>query len=145
MNFSATNYRAEVNATNVTVRVMAFGSFHFTFLLEVIPKTVDTPEGNDTVTTFWDSIYFSGDQLFFDDDLKEVLFPLRIHTALVTIELFPEEVENMDLRFNVTLVVSPGAMSQGVILSEPSMATVTVPTSRGEIYYSNYIAIWMHV
>ena len=145
MNFSATNYRAEVNATSVTVRVMAFGSFHFTFLMEVIPKTVDTPEGNDTVTTFWDSIYFSGDQLFFDDDLKEVLFPLRIHTALVTIELFPEEVENMDLRFNVTLVVSPGAMSQGVILSEPSMATVTVPTSRGEIYYSNYIAIWMHV
>ena len=52
VNFSATNYRAEVNATSVTVRVMAFGSFHFTFLMEVIPKTVDTPEGNDTVTTF---------------------------------------------------------------------------------------------
>ena len=51
VNFSATSYRAEVNATSVTVRVMAFGSFYFTFLLEVIPKTVDTPEGNYTVTT----------------------------------------------------------------------------------------------
>ena len=50
VNFSANSYRAEVDATSVTVRVMAFGSFYFPFLLEVIPKTVDTPEGNDTVT-----------------------------------------------------------------------------------------------
>ena len=75
-----------------------------------------------------------------------MLFPLRIHTALVTIELFPEEVEDMDLRFNVTLVVSPGAMSQGVILSEPSMATVTVPINRSEyvFYYSYYIRSYMN-
>ena len=46
------------------------------------------------------------------------------------IQLFPEEVEDMDLQFNVTLVVPPAAMSQGVVLCEPSIATVTVPATR---------------
>ena len=75
-----------------------------------------------------------------------MLFPLRIYTALVTIELFPEELEDMDLRFNVTLVVSPGAMSLGVVLSEPSIATVTVPINRSEyvFYYSYYIRSCMN-
>ena len=75
-----------------------------------------------------------------------MLFPLRIYTALVTIELFPEELEDMDLRFNVTLVVSPSAMSLGVVLSEPSIATVTVPINRSEyvFYYSYYIRSCMN-
>ena len=135
VNFSATSYRAEINATNAIVRLMAFGSFASRFVVEVIPNIVDTPKGNDNVTAFWDSINFSGDRLFFDDNRREVLFPLHVHIALVPIQLYPEEVEDMDLRFNVTLIVLPMAMSQGVVLSEPSMATVTVPMNRGEYVF----------
>ena len=40
VNFSTVSYRAEVNATNIVVRVMAFGSFDTPFLVEVIPDTV---------------------------------------------------------------------------------------------------------
>ena len=46
------------------------------------------------------------------------------------IQLFPEEVENTDLQFNVTLIVPPSARSQGVVLGEPNVATVTVPATR---------------
>ena len=146
VNFSATSYRAEVNATSVTVRIMAFGSLASPFLVEVILNTVDTPKGNDNVTAFWDSINFSGDRLFFDDNLIEPVFPLDVYTVLVPIQLYLEEVEDMDLRFNVTLIVPPSAMSQGVILSEPSMATVTVPINRSEyvFYYSYYIRSYMN-
>ena len=75
-------------------------------------------------------INFSGDRLFFNAGPREVLFPVGIGTALVPIQLFPEEVEDMDLQFNVTLVVPPAAMSQGVVLCEPSIATVTVPATQ---------------
>ena len=45
MNFSTDSYRAEVNATNVVVRVMAFGSFDTPFLVEVVPDVdEDIPE-----------------------------------------------------------------------------------------------------
>ena len=60
------------------------------------------------------------------------------------IQLFPEEVEDMDIQFNVTLIVPPDAMSQGVVLGEPSMATVTVPARRGEYVLSieiTYLAV----
>ena len=144
MNFSATSYRTEVNASYVLVRVMVFGSFASPFIVEVIPNTVDTPKGNDSVTAFWDSINFSGDRLFFDNVPREVLFPLHVQTAFVPIHLYPEEVGDMDLQFNVTLIVPRAAMSQGVVLSEPSQATVTVLTNRGKYVFiicSNYVAI----
>ena len=45
MNFSTDSYRAGVNATNVVMRVMAFGSFDTPFLVEVIPDVAeDIPE-----------------------------------------------------------------------------------------------------
>ena len=45
MNFSTDSYRARVNATNVVVRVMAFGSFDTPFLVEVVPDVAeDIPE-----------------------------------------------------------------------------------------------------
>ena len=144
VNFSASSYRAEVDATSVIVHVIVFGSIFHPFTVQVIPKTIDTPNGNYNVTAFWNSINFSGDQLFFNDDPKDVLIPLLVNAALVSIQLFPEELEDMDLRFNLTLVVPPNAMSLGVILSEPSMATVTVPINRGEYVFTiviMYIAV----
>ena len=74
--------------------------------------------------------YFSGDPLFFDASPKGVLFRVGDTTALVRIPLFPEVVQDMDLQFNVTLIVPPVAMSQGVVVCEPSIATVTVPATR---------------
>ena len=59
------------------------------------------------------------------------------------IQLFPEEVWNMDLQFNVTLIVPRSARSQGVVLGEPNVATVIVPATGGAyifiivIMYSN--------
>ena len=47
------------------------------------------------------------------------------------IQLFPEEVGDMDLQFYVRLIVPASARLQGVVLGEPSIATVTVPASRG--------------
>ena len=46
--------------------------------------------------------------------------------APVTIRLFPEGIGDMELEFNVTLIVPPAAMSQGVVLGEPSVATITI-------------------
>jgi len=46
--------------------------------------------------------------------------------APVTIQLFPEGIGDMELEFYVTLIVPPAAMSQGVVLGEPSVATVTI-------------------
>ena len=45
VNFSEPSYRADVNATSVIVRVTAFGSFDFVFLVEVVPDAVNIPEG----------------------------------------------------------------------------------------------------
>ena len=76
------------------------------------------------------SINFSGNQLFFNADPREVLFTRGVEIGLVSIQLFPEEVGDMDLQFNVTLIVPVSARSQGVVLGEPSVATVTVPATR---------------
>ena len=54
MNFSTDSYRAEVNATNVVVRVMAFGSFDTPFLVEVVPDVdVDIPESTYKLKHSW--------------------------------------------------------------------------------------------
>ena len=67
---------------------------------------------------------------FFNPDIREVLFPVDVSTSLVPIQLFPEQVGDMDLQFTVRLVVPAGAMSRGVVLGEPSVSTVTVPATR---------------
>ena len=134
MNFSAASYRANFNASSVIVRVMAFGSFASPFLVEVIPFTDDVPEGTyiTQCNCIWglQSINFSGNRLFFNADPREVLFTRGVEIGLVPIQLFPEEFGDMDLQFNVRLVVPVAARSQGVVLGEPSVATVTVPAIR---------------
>ena len=45
VNFSATSYRADVNATSVIVRVMAFGFFSEAFIVDVVPDAEDFAEG----------------------------------------------------------------------------------------------------
>ena len=76
------------------------------------------------------SILLSTEEPFFDPTPREVLFPLGVTTALVTVPLFPEAVGNTDVNFIVRLVVPVAAMSQGVILGEPNISTVTVPATR---------------
>lgn len=76
------------------------------------------------------SIYFITGDIFFDPAIRNVTFPAQADTVVVQITLFPEEVENMDLQFIVTLAVPAAAMAQGVILGAPSVATVTVPATR---------------
>ena len=66
---------------------------------------------------------------FFNPDIRRVLFPVGVTTALIPIQLFPEQLGDMDLQFTVTLAVPANAMLQGVVLGEPSVATVTVPVS----------------
>ena len=68
---------------------------------------------------------------FFNSDTKQVLLSVGNTTALVPIQLFPEQFDYMDLQFTARLVVPAAAMLQGVVLGEPSVATVTVPASKG--------------
>ena len=68
---------------------------------------------------------------FFNPDIRRVLLPVSVTTALVPIQLFPEQFDCMDLQFTVRLVVPAAAMLQGVVLGAPNVATVTVPVSRG--------------
>ena len=67
---------------------------------------------------------------FFNPDIRIVSFSANDNSALVPIQLFPEQVGDTDLQFIVRLVLPAAAMSQGVILGEPNVATVTVPTSQ---------------
>ena len=81
--------------------------------------------------------------MFFNANPREVLFTRGVEIGLVPIQLFPEKVGNMDLQFNVMLMVPRSARSQGVVLGQPSVATVTVPATGGVyvfiivIMYSN--------
>ena len=68
--------------------------------------------------------------MFFNANPREVLFTRGVEIGLVPIQLFPEQVGNMDLQFNVTLIVPRSAELQGVVLREPNVATVTVPATR---------------
>ena len=70
---------------------------------------------------------------FFDPHVRIAWFFTNINNRKirVSINLDPEEVGDMDLQFTVRLSIPAVAMSQGVVLGEPNVATVTVPTSRG--------------
>ena len=70
---------------------------------------------------------------FFDPRVKIAWFfaNVDITKTRVLIYLYPEEVGDMDLQFTVRLSIPAAAMSQGVVLGEPNVATVTVPASRG--------------
>lgn len=56
----------------------------------------------------------------------EVEFLPGLELVPVIIQLFPEGIGDMDLQFTVTLIIPPATMSQGVVLGEPSVATVTI-------------------
>ena len=45
VNFTADSYRADVNATSVSISVMAFGSFDSQFIVEVVPDRAHLPKG----------------------------------------------------------------------------------------------------
>ena len=47
VNFTANSYRAEVNASIVVLRLMAFGSFDSPFLVDVVPD--DLPVGGNFI------------------------------------------------------------------------------------------------
>ena len=87
-------------------------------------------------------MFLIGNYTFFDPTVREANFFANINNrkARVPISLDPEEVEDMDLQFTVILSIPAAAMSQGVVLGEPNVATVTVPTSRG-----TYVCIYMCV
>ena len=69
---------------------------------------------------------------FFDPRVRKAWFFTNINLSktLVLITLFPEQVGNMDLQFTIRLVVPAAVMSQGVVLGEPNVATVTVPATK---------------
>lgn len=69
---------------------------------------------------------------FFDPRVRKAWFytNINLRKTLVPIKLLPEQVGNMDLQFTVRLVVPSAAKSQGVVLGEPNVATVTVPATR---------------
>ena len=67
------------------------------------------------------------DGLFYNPDLKEVLFPAGSDTALVHIFLLLEELCEPG-SFNVTLEVPENAINLGVMLGLPSQAIVEVPS-----------------
>ena len=64
---------------------------------------------------------------FFDDSVKSIHFRGNHTTAQVSIRLFVKPVRQMDLQFTVGLVVPAVALSQGMVLGEPNVVTVTVP------------------
>ena len=65
--------------------------------------------------------------MFFDDSVKSINFRGNYTAVQVPIWLFLEPVRHMELQFSVRLVVPPNALTQGVVLGEPNIATVTVP------------------
>ena len=77
---------------------------------------------------------------FFNPEVREVRFlvnsPMKV---LVPIGLDLGRVRHMDLQFTVRLEVPAAAMSQGVALGEPNIATVTIPASRG--VYANCVIL----
>ena len=66
---------------------------------------------------------------FYNPEIRQRLFPVNLKTDLVVIQLFPEQLGDMDAQFTVRLAVPADAMLQGVVLGEPSVANVTVPVS----------------
>lgn len=99
----------------------------------VVPDAENIPEGATAMNILLTVIYailFSTGDLFFDPDIKDVLFPTGVNLAIVPITLFPEVVMDTDLEFIVRLIVPDTARSQGVLLGEPNVSTVTVPATR---------------
>ena len=130
--FSTDNYTALVNETSVEIRVIAIGPLDIEFRVQVVPDGTDLPEGGMYIAmqmlTAIIVQFFSTVNQFFNPDIIEVFFPINVSIALLQIQLSPEQVGDMDLQFTVRLVVPAAAMSQGVVLGEPSLSTVTVPT-----------------
>ena len=59
----------------------------------------------------------------------EVLFPVTIDTALVTIRVFPDSLRSgQPGTFNVRLQATSGSSNVFVIIGSPSQAEVTIPS-----------------
>jgi len=59
----------------------------------------------------------------------EVLFPVTIDTALVTIRVFPETLRSGEPgTFNVMLQATSGSSNVCVIIGSPSQAVVNIPS-----------------
>ncbi|XP_065903410.1 extracellular matrix organizing protein FRAS1-like [Dysidea avara] len=112
VNFTASSYKASVDTTEVIVHLTALGNFDTPFIVNVIPDSEDIA---------------GRDGLFYNPDLKEVLFPAGSDTALVHIFLLLEELCEPG-SFNVTLEVPENAINLGVMLGLPSQAIVEVPS-----------------
>ena len=69
--------------------------------------------------------------MFYNPAIREALYPRGVTTALVELLLYPEAVRDIDLQFTAILVLPARAISQGVVLGEPSKTIVTVPATRG--------------
>jgi len=68
-------------------------------------------------------------EAFFTPGTMEVLFPVTIDTALVTIPVFPETLNSGEPGiFNVTLEATSASSNICVIIGSPSEATVTIPS-----------------
>jgi len=77
----------------------------------------------DTIT----SLYIA--EPYFTPDTMEVLFPVSIDTALVTIRVFPDAlISGLPGIFNVTLSATSGSSNVCVFIVSPSEAVVTVPS-----------------
>ena len=73
--------------------------------------------------------YLSTAEAFFTPGTMEVLFPVSIDTALVTIPVFPEELRSREPGIlEITLEATSASSNVCVIIVSPSKATVTVPS-----------------
>ena len=87
-------------------------------------------------------MFLIGNCTCFDRNFRKAWFFTNSNNSetQVSINLAPEEVGDMDLQFTVRLSIPAAAMSQRVVLGEPNVATVTVPSSRG-----TYVCIYVFV
>ena len=86
-------------------------------------------------------MFLIGNYTFFNHNFRKAWFFANINNReiQVPINLAPEKIGDMDLQFTVRLSIPAAAMSQGVVLGEPNVATVTVPSSRGR--YACYMCL----
>ena len=127
VNFTSSSFIVKTSNTSVILTVNAFGTFNTPF---VIKASHDIEGGMYVYCDLFIQIYyltiFSIGELFFNTRAIDVEFQPGQVLVPLSIQLLPKEVGNMNLQFTVTLTIPPAAMSQSVVLGEPSVATVTV-------------------
>ena len=129
VNFSTDSIRTGVNAKAAFVHILTYGVSDYPFYVKVIPngtnKGTVCMNGTNTIAMIYILIILIAK--FFDDSVKSIHFRGNRTTAQVSMRLFLKPVRQMNLQFTVRLVVPAVALSQGVVLGEPNVVTVTVP------------------